>query len=114
MITILGKINVEDEYQEPNMNFVGTVPQVTPWNYLHPRGSNHSVMIVRLWIDTPLQATKNWLYEVNLEKYYDYCTSTNIDILGHTLDRVSTNQKCMISFYFASIEDKAHFILKYK
>ena len=104
----------DSTYREPHVNFVQTFPPVSPWNFLHPRGSNHSVMCVRIWDQASKITNQNWLYELHLDKYYDYCTATNINVLGHTLDHINNNNKCGVSFYFASMTDKAAFILKFK
>ncbi len=104
--------------QEFNPNppgFIETTPQTSGWNKLHPVGKNHSLVISRVFAQAAKAANqKKSSYHLDLTNYYDYCKITDINILGHTLDCVGHDHICRINFYFASIEDKAHFVLKFE
>ena len=109
--------------EAPNVNFILTFPEQTGWQKLHPCGSHYTMMNVRLWIEVEKMSrmtAKSWPtnFNVDLSEYYDYCRESDINVLGHTVDFAGDSykkpHKCGISFYFASIKDKAHFILKYK
>ncbi len=119
------KINLEESdcAEEPAMKFLETFPPVSSWNKLHPSGSNYATMTVKISAKVEKMSrmtAKSWPnnYAVDLSEYYDYCKETNINVLGHVIDfpgdRSYVMSRTGISFYFASIKDKAHFILKFK
>ncbi len=101
-----------------SFRWIKTIPEASRWNKLHSSiRSNHSLVIVKIQaqaVYNPNLTEGPATYHLNLTNYYDYCKISDINILGHTLDLIDWRYKCRINFYFASIKDKAHFVLKFE
>ena len=93
--------------------FIDTDPPEVNWVELYDANDYHIRVRVRETADRTAKPG-TWVYNLDLTKFYSYCNITDIDLLGHTIDVVHGNDVCVLSFYFASIADKAHFILKFK
>lgn len=98
------------------MDVVDTIPDQVDWWQLHDEDGTKIHVFVRAYAEKKLDY-RHWPeYTIDLTKYYEYCKLQDINVLGHTLDRVgsnATNFRCGVSFYFKSYADKAHFVLKF-
>lgn len=92
-------------------SFIETDPPEVDWGDLYKANSHHIRVRVRVTADRTSSA---WVHNLDLTKFYSYCKITDINLLGHTIDIISGNNNCVLSFYFASIVDKAHFLLKFE
>ncbi len=90
-------------------SFIDTIPAETNWGDLY-KNNNYCIRV-------SIRATallSNTVSNIDLTEFYSYCKITDIKLLGHTIDIVGGRNKCVLSFYFATIADKAHFVLKFK
>ena len=93
--------------------FIDTIPEETSWDDLY-KNNSYSIR-VRIRATAYQIQNDSWTYTIDLTEFYSYCKITDINLLGHTIDRVGGgDNKCALSFYFASTADKEHFILKFK
>lgn len=93
--------------------FIETDPPEVSWVDLYEAGNYH----IRVRVREAANPTANpgtWTHDLDLTKFYSYCKIVDIKLFGHTIDTVYSNHVCVLSFYFASIADKAYFILKFK
>lgn len=93
-------------------SFIETDPPEVDWVDLYEADNYHIRVRIQAIADSALSGT--WTHNLDLTNFYSYCKITDINLLGHTIDIIRGDRNCVLSFYFLSIADKAHFILKFK